>query len=57
MSGIHGMFHVSILCNYDPDSSHVIQTDEVELDTALSYTEYQWLMHGVNNQLGRQRIR
>ncbi|XP_075489670.1 uncharacterized protein LOC142528506 [Primulina tabacum] len=40
LSGIHDIFHVSMLHKYEPDPSHVIQPDEVELDTSLSYTEY-----------------
>ncbi|XP_075515422.1 uncharacterized protein LOC142550067 [Primulina tabacum] len=39
-SGIHDVFHVSILRKYEPDPSHVIQPDEVQLDPSLSYTEY-----------------
>ncbi|XP_075521490.1 uncharacterized protein LOC142554705 [Primulina tabacum] len=40
LSGIHDVFHVSMLRKYDPDPSHVIQPDEVELDPSLSYTEF-----------------
>ncbi|XP_075499153.1 uncharacterized protein LOC142537525 [Primulina tabacum] len=40
LSGIHDVFHVSMLRKYEPDPSHVIQLDEVELDPSLSYTEY-----------------
>ncbi|XP_075521598.1 uncharacterized protein LOC142554805 [Primulina tabacum] len=40
LSGIHDVFHVSMLRKYEPDPSHVIQPDEVELDPSLSYTEY-----------------
>ncbi|XP_073131462.1 uncharacterized protein [Henckelia pumila] len=40
LDGIHDVFHVSMLRKYEPDPSHVIQPDEVELDPALSYTEY-----------------
>ncbi|XP_075485331.1 uncharacterized protein LOC142525043 [Primulina tabacum] len=40
LSGIHDVFHVSMLRKYEPDPSHVIQPDEVELDPFLSYTEY-----------------
>ncbi|XP_075515711.1 uncharacterized protein LOC142550522 [Primulina tabacum] len=40
LSGIHDVFHISMLRKYEPDLSHVIQPDEVELDPSLSYTEY-----------------
>ncbi|XP_073309894.1 uncharacterized protein [Primulina huaijiensis] len=40
LSGIHDVFHVSMLRKYEPDPSHVIQPDEIELDPSLSYTEY-----------------
>ncbi|XP_073057414.1 uncharacterized protein [Primulina eburnea] len=40
LSGIHDVFHVSMLRKYEPDPSHVIQPDEVKLDPSLSYTEY-----------------
>ncbi|XP_075515904.1 uncharacterized protein LOC142550712 [Primulina tabacum] len=40
LSGIHDVFHVSMLRKYEPDPSHVILPDEVELDPSLSYTKY-----------------
>ncbi|XP_073272574.1 uncharacterized protein [Primulina huaijiensis] len=40
LSVIHDVFHISMFCKYEPDPSHVIQPDEVELDPSLSYTEY-----------------
>ncbi|XP_073138656.1 uncharacterized protein [Henckelia pumila] len=40
LDGIHDVFHVSVLRKYETNPSHVIQPDEVELDPALSYTEY-----------------
>ncbi|XP_075499301.1 uncharacterized protein LOC142537692 [Primulina tabacum] len=40
LSGIHNVFHVSMLRKYEPDPSHVVQPDEVEIDPSLSYIEY-----------------
>ena len=39
LSGVHPVFHVSILRKYIPDASHVLKVDEVELQPNLSYEE------------------
>ena len=39
LSAIHDVFHVSMLRKYEPDPSHVLAPDEVELDPSLSYVE------------------
>ncbi|XP_027071985.1 uncharacterized protein [Coffea arabica] len=39
MSKIHNVFHVSILKEYHPDPSHVIQLDKVDVDESLTYEE------------------
>ncbi|XP_073046095.1 uncharacterized protein [Primulina eburnea] len=39
LSGVHDVFHVSMLRKYHLDHSHVIPPDEVELDQTLSYIE------------------
>ncbi|XP_073019326.1 uncharacterized protein [Primulina eburnea] len=39
LSGVHDVFHVSMLRKYHPDPSHVLPPDEVELDQNLSYIE------------------
>ncbi|XP_073049550.1 uncharacterized protein [Primulina eburnea] len=39
LSGVHDVFHVSMLRKYHPDTSHVLPPDEVELDQTLSYIE------------------
>ncbi|XP_073298482.1 uncharacterized protein [Primulina huaijiensis] len=39
LSGIHDVFHVSMLRIYMPDASHVLQPDEAELDETFSYFE------------------
>ncbi|XP_075499241.1 uncharacterized protein LOC142537626 [Primulina tabacum] len=40
LSAIHDVFHVSMMRKYEPDPSHVLRTDEVELDSSLSYVEH-----------------
>ncbi|XP_073019327.1 uncharacterized protein [Primulina eburnea] len=39
LSGVHDVFHVSMLRKYHPDPSHVLPPDEIELDKTLSYIE------------------
>ncbi|KAK6145314.1 hypothetical protein DH2020_022134 [Rehmannia glutinosa] len=39
MSGIHNVFHVSMLRRYMPDPSHVVNYETIELDRQLSYKE------------------
>ncbi|KAK6123854.1 hypothetical protein DH2020_042401 [Rehmannia glutinosa] len=39
MSGIHNVFHVSMLRRYMPDPSHVVSYETIELDRQLSYEE------------------
>ncbi|XP_073039355.1 uncharacterized protein [Primulina eburnea] len=36
LSGVHDVFHVSMLRKYHPDPSHVLPPDEIELDQNLS---------------------
>ncbi|XP_073051256.1 uncharacterized protein [Primulina eburnea] len=39
LSGVHDVFHVSMLRKYHPDPSYLLPPDEVELDQNLSYIE------------------
>ncbi|KAK6146376.1 hypothetical protein DH2020_020245 [Rehmannia glutinosa] len=39
MSGIHNVFHVSMLRRYMPDPSHVVNYETISLDRQLSYEE------------------
>ena len=39
LSGVHPVFHVSMLRKYFPNVSHVLKVDEVELKPNLSYKE------------------
>ena len=37
---LHNIFHVSMLQNYNPDTSHVIEYEEVEIQPNLSSVEH-----------------
>ena len=39
LSGVHDVFHVSILRNYVLDPTHVLKYEDLELQTDLSYEE------------------
>ncbi|XP_058181246.1 uncharacterized protein LOC131299684 [Rhododendron vialii] len=39
LSGVHNMFHVSMLRKYEPDPSHVLEWSELELEADASYGE------------------
>ena len=39
-SRVHNVFHTSMLRKYIPDSSHVLETPEIELRDDLSYEEH-----------------
>ncbi|XP_058202949.1 uncharacterized protein LOC131317410 [Rhododendron vialii] len=39
LSGVHDVFHVSMLRKYEPDPSHVLQWSELELEADVSYGE------------------
>ena len=39
MSGVHEVFHVSMLCRYTPDPSHVVDWGEIEVDTDRTFEE------------------
>ena len=38
-SQVHNVFHISMLRKYIPDSSHVLETPEIEIRDDLSYEE------------------
>ncbi|XP_073289501.1 uncharacterized protein [Primulina huaijiensis] len=40
LSLIHNVFHVSMLRKYEPDPSHVLNVEDVKLDSFLSYVEH-----------------
>ena len=39
LSGVHPVFHMSMLQKYLPDESHVLQPQAVEVDSQMSYVE------------------
>ncbi|XP_073129638.1 uncharacterized protein [Henckelia pumila] len=39
LSLIHDVFHMSMLRKYETDPSHVLRTEDMELDSSLSYVE------------------
>ena len=39
MSGVHEVFHVSILRRYTPDPAHVVDWGEIEVDTNRTFEE------------------
>ncbi|XP_058202899.1 uncharacterized protein LOC131317358 [Rhododendron vialii] len=39
LSGVHDVFHVSMLRKYEPDPSHVLEWSELELEADASYGE------------------
>ncbi|XP_027067330.1 uncharacterized protein [Coffea arabica] len=39
LSRIHNVFHVSMLKKYHPDPPHILQSENIEIDEALTYEE------------------
>ena len=39
MSGVHDVFHVSMLRRYTPDLAHVVDWGEIEVDTDVTFEE------------------
>ena len=39
MSGVHEVFHVSMLRKYTPDPAHVVDLGEIEVDTDRTFEE------------------
>ena len=39
MSGVHKVFHVSMLRNYTPDPAHVVDWGQIEVDTDGTFEE------------------
>ena len=39
MSGVHEVFHVSMLQRYTPDPAHVVDWGEIEVDTDRTFEE------------------
>ncbi|XP_073139130.1 uncharacterized protein [Henckelia pumila] len=57
LSGIHDVFHVSLLRQYVADESHILHPTEVQLDQDLSYVEIPLkILHRKENVLRNKRI-
>ncbi|XP_073067270.1 uncharacterized protein [Primulina eburnea] len=57
LSAIHDVFHVSMLRKYEPDPSHVLSTEDVELYSSLSYVEHPvQILDRKEKQLGNNTI-
>ena len=39
MTGVHEVFHVSMLRNYTPDPAHVVDWGHIEIDTDVTFEE------------------
>ena len=39
MSDVHDVFHVSLLQRYEPDPSRVLEWNDLDLETDVSYEE------------------
>ena len=39
LSGVHDVFHVSMLRKYEPDPSHVLEWTDLDLEADVSYEE------------------
>ena len=39
MSGVHEVFHVSMLWKYTPDPAHVVDWEEIDVDTDETFIE------------------
>ena len=39
MSGVHDVFHVSMLRRYEPNPSHVLEWSDLDLEPDVSYEE------------------
>ena len=58
MSGIHEVFHVSMLQRYTPDLAHVVDWGEIEVDTDETFEEGPLcIMHSRDQVLLRKTVR
>lgn len=58
LAGLHNVFHVSQLKKYQPDPSHVIEPEEVEIQENLTYrTEPDRIVDAKDKQLRNKTIR
>ena len=58
MSGVHEVFHVSMLWRYTPDPAHVVDWGEIEVDTDGTFDEGQvCIMDSWDQVLRRKTVR
>ena len=58
MSGVHEVFHVSMLRRYTPDPAHVVDWGEIEVDTDGTFEEGPvCIMDSRDQVLGRKTVR
>ena len=56
MSGVHEVFHVSMLRRYTPDPTHVVDWGEIEVDTDVTFEEGPWCIMDSRDQVLRFKI-
>ena len=58
MSGVHEVFHVSMLRRFTPDPAHVVDWGEIDVDTDGSFEERPMCIMDYRDQvLGRKTVR
>ena len=57
MSGVHEVFHVSMLRRYTPDPAHVVDWGEIEVDTDGTFEEGPCIMDSWDQVLRRKTVR
>ena len=55
MSGVHEVFHVSMLRRYTPDPAHVVDWGEIEVDTDGTFEEGPVCIRGSRDQVFRRK--
>ena len=58
MSGVHKVFHVSMLRKYTPDPAHVVDWGQIEVDTDETFEEGPvWILDSRDQVLRRKTVR
>ena len=58
MSGVHEVFHVSMLRKYTPDPAHVVDWGQIEIDTDETFEEGPvWILDSRDQVLRRKTMR
>ena len=56
MSGVHEVYHVSLLRRYTPDPAHVVDSGEIEVDTDGTFKEGSVCIIDSRDQILRWKI-